>query len=47
MQELRKIKKPLPDEYPAYSSIYMDLMPDGATMSLGSGNDSFIFGIPD
>jgi uncharacterized damage-inducible protein DinB len=28
MQQLRKIKKPLPDEYPAYSSIYMDLVAD-------------------
>jgi hypothetical protein len=25
---MRKIKKPLPEEYPAYSRIYMDLLPD-------------------
>lgn len=25
---MRKIKKPLPDEYPAYSHIYMDLLED-------------------
>jgi uncharacterized damage-inducible protein DinB len=28
MQELRKIKKPGADEYPPYSSIYMDLLAD-------------------
>lgn len=28
MENLRAIKKPLPNEYPAYSEIYMSLIPD-------------------